>query len=357
MALKKKKDVLLLGGDFNCVTKKQDLTHLVESKISTNLQKLVRIKRLVDTFRHLHPTVKTFSHFYTWNAGDGSLKQGGSRLDRSYSWGKISVKRSSYVVTSFSDHYLNLLQINSNKNPADSDRQHSFKPYYKMSSEIFDHQDFRELVKTTIREWELTKLTMPPCTWWDLLKEDLRRVAKKYEKEERQDKKARLNLLMMTQEHIAGKVERGSLHHLPELRKTQKEICHWFEANARKVILHGRIRDAVDSEKTRIYHHEKLFKTFERNKVDKLQLKGEIIEGHDRCAKHLDDEVRVLLGHPAKLDREAQRDLLAEVERVFTDEDNAMLEAPVTVTARLVERYELSYSPSRFPQLKWRHLG
>ena len=68
-------------------------------------------------------------------------------------------------------------------------------------------------------------------------------------------------------------------------------------------------------------------------------------------------EVRVLLGHPAKLDREAQRDLLAEVERVFTDEDNAMLEAPVTVTARLVERYELSFSPSRFPQLKWRHLG
>ena len=167
-------------------------------------------------------------------------------------------------------------------------------------------------------------------TWWNLLKEDLRRVAKKYEKEERQDKKARLNLLMMTQEHIAGKVERGSLHHLPELRKTQKEICHWFEANARKVILHGRIRDAVDSEKTRIYHHEKLFKTFERNKIDKLQLEGEIIEGHDRCAKHLDDEVRVLLGHPAKLDREAQRDLLAEVERVFTDEDNAMLEAPVT---------------------------
>ena len=113
-------------------------------------------------------------------------------------------------------------------------------------------------------------------TWWNLLKEDLRRVAKKFEKEERQDKKARLNLLMMTQEHIAGKVERGSLHHLPELRKTQKEICHWFDTDARKVILHGRIRDAVDSEKTRIYHHEKLFKTFERNKIDKLQLEGEI---------------------------------------------------------------------------------
>ena len=29
----------------------------------------------------------------------------------------------------------------------------------------------------------------------------------------------------------------------------------------------------------------------------------------------------------------------------------------ISSTARLAERYELSYSPSRFPQLKWRHLG
>ena len=54
-----------------------------------------------------------------------------------------------------------------------------------------------------------------------------------------------------------------------------------------------------------------------------------IIEGHEKCAKHLDDEVRALLGSPAKLDRRAQGDLLAEVERVFTDEDNAMLELPI----------------------------
>ena len=77
----------VLGGDFNCVSNPQDLTHLVDHKISTNLQKLIRIKKMTDTFRHLQPKVKTFSHFYTWKCGDGSMKQGGLRLDRSYSLG------------------------------------------------------------------------------------------------------------------------------------------------------------------------------------------------------------------------------------------------------------------------------
>ena len=45
----------VLGGDFNCVSNPQDLTHLVDHKISTNLQKLIRIKKMTDTFRHLQP--------------------------------------------------------------------------------------------------------------------------------------------------------------------------------------------------------------------------------------------------------------------------------------------------------------
>lgn len=234
------------------------------------------------------------------------------------------------MATSFSDHHLHLLQIDSNKNSTDSDKQLSFKPFYKMSSEIFVHQDFRELVKTTIREWESMKPTMPPSTWWDHLKEELREVARKYEKEEKKNKRARLDLLMMSMEHMAGKVERGLLHHLPELRKIKKEVCQWFEDNSRKVIRHGRVKDALDSEKSRIYHHKKLFKTFERDKIEKLQLEGEVIEGHEKCAKHLDEEVRALLGSPAKLDIRAQGDLLAEVKEVFTEEDNTMLESPIT---------------------------
>ena len=47
--------------------------------------------------------------------------------------------------------------------------------------------------------------------------------------------------------------------------------------DSRKVIEQGRIRDALDSEKTRIYHHELLFKTVEK---DKIQLEDEVLEGH-----------------------------------------------------------------------------
>ena len=40
--------------------------------------------------------------------------------------------------------------------------------------------------------------------------------------------------------------------------------------------------------------------------------------------------MHALLGSPAKLDRRAQGDLLAEVKEVFTEEDNTMLESPIT---------------------------
>ena len=77
---------------------------------------------------------------------------------------------------------------------------------------------------------------------------------------------------MMAMEYEAGKVEQGALDHLPELTRVKKEVNNWFEENSRKVIDQGRIRDALDSEKTRIYHHELLFKTVEKDKILKLQL-------------------------------------------------------------------------------------
>ena len=70
------------------------------------------------------------------------------------------------------------------------------------------------------------------------------------------------------------------MDHLPELTRVKRQVNNWFEENSKKVIEHGRIRDALDSEKTRIYHHELLFKTVERDKIIKLQLEDKVLEGH-----------------------------------------------------------------------------
>ena len=199
-----------------------------------------------------------------------------------------------------------------------------------MAPAHFPNQDYRELIKITIREWEALKPTMKLTEWWDHLKEELKETAKKFEKEHKRDRRARLDLLMMMMEYEADKVEQGALDHLPELVRVKREVNNWFEENSKKVIEHGRIRDALDSEKTRIYHHELLFKTVEKDKILKLQLEDEVLEGHGKCADHLNKEVRILLGNPAKLNGKAQEELLTGIKVCFTEEDNIMLDSAIS---------------------------
>ena len=55
------------------------------------------------------------------------------------------------------------------------------------------------------------------------------------------------------------------------------------------------------------------------------------MEGHAACSEFLEKQVEDLLVHPAVLDPLSQRDLLAEVEEVFTHKDNEMLTAAPTL--------------------------
>ena len=87
-----------IGGDFNCILDKEDCTRYRDSKMSPSLKRLVRTFSLKDSFRTIHPEVKTYSRFYERNG------EGASRIDRSYNWGNIRVLEASYIAVAFSDH-------------------------------------------------------------------------------------------------------------------------------------------------------------------------------------------------------------------------------------------------------------
>ena len=55
-----------------------------------------------------------------------------------------------------------------------------------------------------------------------------------------------------------------------------------------------------------------------------------MLEGHDACSAYLQGQVRELLESKAVLCRVAQAELLNEIEKVFTEEDNKMLEKKPT---------------------------
>ena len=62
-----------------------------------------------------------------------------------------------------------------------------------------------------------------------------------------------------------------------------------------------------------------------KSSIVKLTSDNKDIDGHDECAKFLEQSVCQLLSSPANLDKDAQNFLLGEVERVFTEEDNNFL--------------------------------
>ena len=318
----------LAGGDWNTITAPIDCTNLPEQKTSPNLKRLIKISKWSDTFRSLHPKKVAYSHFYSRQMSGCGLSQGASRLDRSYSWGQVATISSTYLGAGFSDHLLHKveLSVSSSLFPAEP----VFKPYFKINPETAKDPAFKEKVRLITKEWEATKSRLPLLRWWDLLKRDLRRAAKEISLEKKKAKKARLDLLMLAQTYLSGQVSGGNLAVLANLKSIQKEIAEWFDQEAEKVKLHAKLDDIEQSEKVRIFHHDKLYMSNNKKSILKLKSGDEIVEGHTKCAEVLNDEVKKLLGEKIHLDTQAQEELLAEVEPSFTDEDNKMLDAVIT---------------------------
>ena len=104
-----------------------------------------------------------------------------------------------------------------------------------------------------------------------------------------------------------------------------------FEQRAEEVELHANIRDSDESEKIQSYHYDKLNRVRKRSSILKLKTKnGELVSGHAKCADLLNKEALELMSSEVDLDERAQRELLEQVDRVFTDQDNQMLDKPIT---------------------------
>jgi len=109
------------------------------------------------------------------------------------------------------------------------------------------------------------------------------------------------------------------------LNKIKKSIVDWYEKESERVDLQARLYDIQQSEKVSIYHHEQHQKLTKKSSILKLQTEQGIIAGHDACSAFLEGQLADLLLTPAELDLEAQATLLAECDKVFTEQDNDYL--------------------------------
>ena len=308
-----------IGGDMNCIINKMDSTHHPASKMSPSLSRMIKTFDMVDSFRVLHPSSKIFSHHYHTT----QLGTGGTRIDRSYSWGEIRALEAKYVPVAFSDHMAYVVTF---ALPAPYARIFSprSRPLFKIRPEVISDPVFQEWLADSMADWkEVKDLGIGVLQWWEILvKPGVKKLAIQRSKQLNKEKRGELNLLLLRQAYLARKLQAGALEQYTELRCVQVEIEAWYQKESEKILLQSRSDEVSMNEKVRIYHHDLHKKHLKRSSILKLQTEAGLVEGHEECAAYLESQVAELLAHPALFDQAARDVLLGEVDKVFTAKDN-----------------------------------
>ena len=314
----------LIGGDWNCITEKQDATRNVSSKMSTCLKRVIRNFCWKDSFRSLYPNKGDFSRYYNSILhGDGA-----TRIDRVYHYGSIIILKAEYVPVAFSDHLSLVIRV---KIPEQLSRLRSpqSKPLFKANPEVVVDDIFQARLKEAFKNWsEVKNRRVDVLTWWELLvKPGIRKLLIERGKEMCKERRGLLNLLLLRQSYLVKKIQSGKMSLLGDLKTVQNQIQQWYKDDCEKIKLQARAEEFNKSEGVRIYHHELHAKKIKRTSIIKLDTGSTILTGHRECAEHLEQSVSDLLLHPASLSEAAQQELLQEVKPVFTEADNALLKS------------------------------
>ena len=132
-----------------------------------------------------------------------------------------------------------------------------------------------------------------------------------------------MNLLLVRQSYLVKKLHQGYLQKLTELKVVQREINQWYEEDSRNIKVQSKKEDYNEDEQVRIYYHEIHQKHIRKSATPKLN--DTLLEGHDECAAFLENSVKEITAGTPNLDEFAQKILLDETEKVFTDKHNKIL--------------------------------
>ena len=318
-----------VGGDWNCCTERVDSTHNHESKHSPSLKRMINVFHLTDTYRSLHKGTKAFSRFYNRNrrGGGNQTEVGASRIDRSYFWGGVKVEEASYISVAFSDHlaYVTKLSVPENQQKMLSPK---VRPCFKTSPDVVQDQMFKMWLLEAMEDWKEAKERIPILTWWEhIVKPGIRSLAMARGRMINQERRRELNSLMIQQSFLTKEIQAGDQELLGELWDLQGRIQDWYQRDSQKIIIQSRVQDVQSSEKVRIFHHDQHQKRIRRAAILKLDTEDQgVVEGHRACSEYLASQVASHLGNLPDLDPTAQETLLREVSKVFSEEDNKMLE-------------------------------
>ena len=149
------KDAGCLGGDFNCITSKEDATKNPEAKISPSLKRLIKTFSWQDSFRGIYPTEKIFSRYYD----SERFGEGATRIDRSCHYGSLIVSDAKYISLAFSDHMALIVSL---KLPDNLTKIISPKscPLFKIKPDVVQDKLFKARLEESMKA-----LGVPVLNW------------------------------------------------------------------------------------------------------------------------------------------------------------------------------------------------
>ena len=316
-----------VGGDWNCVIDNKDVTKNAAQKQSKCLKRLVTNFSWVDSFKHLHPKAQQYSRYY-----DNSLHgEGASRIDRNYHFGNLKILEAYYVGVAFSDHLSLIVKFQLPELMTKLSSPKS-KPLFKSKPNVIQDKTFIKNLKDNLSLWSKVKEAgLDTLSWWEIVvKPGIKHLLIHRGQELNKERSGILNLLQIRQSYLVRKLQSGQTHRLADLKLVQRQIVAWHVKESEKVKLQFRSEEINEPENVRIYHHELHKNHIKRSQIVKLTTDNKILTGHKECSEYLENSVGELLLHPAELDAAAQHELLAEVQPVFTSEDNKLLASTPT---------------------------
>ena len=303
------------------IINKQDATAHQAAKMSPTFQRVVRTFNWVDSYRVLHPTAKQFSRYY----GD-SRSEGATRIDRSYHYGDITVKKATYLPLAFSDHHAHVITIEL-PDPFSRLLCPRAQPSFRIKAEVVQDEYFQHQLSEAMDVWQnVRSFGLDVLTWWEnLVKPGVKKLAQKRSRELNKINKEELNLLRLRQGYLNRKIVMGETWRLGELKSIHSSIEEWYSKESSKIKYQSQADEHQSEEKVRIYPHDLHRKKIRKSSILKLETPSGTLLGHEACAEYLEQSVEDLLLHPVLLNQAAQDVLLGEVLPVFSEIDNQKL--------------------------------
>ena len=171
------------------------------------------------------------------------------------------------------------------------------KRFFRPSPEIIADELFQRKLDQCMEEWkEVRQQGLKILLWWELLvKPGVLKIGLSRSKELNKQKRGELNLLLIRQAYLGREIFRGNLSKLSELRFVQEEVNAWYQRESEKIVLQSRTKEVNVNEKVRIYHHELHRKKIKQSTILRLETDVGVVEGHEQCAKYLEQQVEDLL--------------------------------------------------------------